>query len=150
MGNFLSQNPEFGSYVGMAKNYDFTSLIFYQKAIVLAKELYPKTLHFPAHERFNLGDQIRRALTSITGNIAEGYGRYTFKDRKRFFVISRGSVCELMSHLTLCTIAEVMTIDEAERFKSQCQCIRFLINRYLRWLQKSAAANRSSRRPPRN
>ncbi len=123
----------------MNDNYDFTSLVFYQRALELAKELYPRTLKFPAYEMFNLGDQIRRALTSITGNIAEGYGRYTFKDRRRFFIISRGSVCELMSHLSLCVISGVLTQDEAESFRSKCRAIRFLINRYLSWLQRSAS-----------
>ena len=121
----------------MSDNYDFTSLVFYQRAIELAKELYPRTLKFPNYEMFNLGDQIRRALTSVTGNIAEGYGRYTFKDRKRFLIISRGSVCELMSHLTLCTISGVLAHKEAEAFRSTCRTIRFLINRYLVWLKKA-------------
>lgn len=123
----------------MESEADFTSLTFYQKAVELAKELYPRTMKFPAYEKFNLGDQIRRALTSVTGNIAEGYGRYTFKDRKSFFVIARGSVCELKSHLTLCVISGVLTREEADHFISQCRVICFRINQYLKWLKKRTA-----------
>lgn len=42
----------------------------------------------------NLRDQLRRASSSISLNIAEGCGRFEEKDRKRFFAIARGSAME--------------------------------------------------------
>lgn len=56
-----------------------------------------KTL--PDKEKFLLANQITRSARSITANIAEGYGRYTFTDTRNFFIIARGSVTETMEHL---------------------------------------------------
>ncbi len=46
-----------------------------------------------------IGYQIIRSADSISANIAEGYGRYTSLDRKRFYLYSRGSLEETKSWL---------------------------------------------------
>ena len=45
------------------------------------------------------GYQIIRSSDSIAVNIAEGYGRYTPADRKKFYLYSRGSLEETKSWL---------------------------------------------------
>src|SRR5215831_12282392 len=54
---------------------------------------------FPSSEKFLLTAQILDSSRSVTANIAEGYGRFTYADTKNFFIISRGSVTETMEHL---------------------------------------------------
>ena len=54
---------------------------------------------FPAQEKFLLTAQIIDCSRSVSRNIAEGYGRYTFSDTRNFFIISRGSVTETMEQL---------------------------------------------------
>lgn len=56
----------------------------------------------PPSEIYALSSQIRRAVTSISFNIAEGYGRKTLKDRIHFLYIARGSLYELESQLITC------------------------------------------------
>ena len=67
----------------------------------------------PAHERFNLGDQIRRAVISIPANIAEGASKSSQKDFNRFIEISLGSSYELESLLLLASelYPEIQGID---------------------------------------
>ena len=60
---------------------------------VLAKKI-------PPHEKFLLTAQIISCSRSVTRNIAEGYGRYTFTDTRNFFIIARGFVTETMEQLT--------------------------------------------------
>lgn len=56
----------------------------------------------PKSEIYALSSQMRRAVTSITFNIAEGYGRKTVKDRVHFLYIARGSIYELEAQLITC------------------------------------------------
>ena len=54
----------------------------------------------PAHERFDLADQIRRASKSVVANIVEGYShKDTPGKAKQFWRISMGSANEMVEHL---------------------------------------------------
>ena len=57
--------------------------------------LYKLTNKYPKDEKYRMVDQIRRASNAITSNIAEGYGRFTFKEKIRYMYIARGESYEL-------------------------------------------------------
>ena len=65
---------------------------------------------FPPEEKFLLSAQIIRSSRSVTANIAEGYGRFTYTDTRNFFIIARGSVTETMEHL--CTAFDEKYINQ--------------------------------------
>lgn len=79
----------------------FTDLVAWQKNHEFVKLVYQITKNFPEDERFGLTSQLRRAASSITANIAEGYGRYHLKDKVRFFYQARGSSTECQNHIIL-------------------------------------------------
>ena len=79
--------------------FSFENLLVYQKARILVKAVYKVQRQFPADERYVLGDQIRRSITSVTSNIAEGSGRESFKEKIHFLEISFGSLMEAFSQL---------------------------------------------------
>ncbi len=74
----------------------------WQRAHHLTLACYQVTRAFPKEERFGLVSQIRRCASSIGANIAEGCGRDTSKEFRRFVSIATGSVTELRNHLVLC------------------------------------------------
>jgi len=76
----------------MLKNYK--ELQHWQKSYDLCIEIYRITAKFPKAERYGLTSQIKRAIESITSNIAKGYGRKTTLENIRMLYISYGSVCE--------------------------------------------------------
>jgi len=78
---------------------DFTDLEIYQLALDLAEWVYQVTAEFPKEEQYNLTSQVRRSSNSIGANIAEGWGRYTYKERIHFCIIARGSLAETKHHL---------------------------------------------------
>lgn len=85
----------------MNKIKSFEDLQVWQLAIELATKVYRLTLTFPNDERYGIIDQLKRAVTSISANIAEGFGRYHFKDAVKFLYNARGSLSEVYSFLLL-------------------------------------------------
>ncbi len=66
-----------------------------------ALSIYKRVLpSLPSEEKWNLNQQLRRASLSISANIAEGYGRFYYQDNVRFCYNARGSLEEVLSHLT--------------------------------------------------
>ena len=63
----------------------FYQLKVWQKAKDLCIEIYKTTQEFPKEELFGMTSQIRRASSSVCANIAEGFGRYHYNDKIRFF-----------------------------------------------------------------
>lgn len=85
--------------MGAIKRYE--DLVAWQKAMLLAKEVYCLQRNLPAEEVFGLGNQIRRAVVSIPSNIAEGFGRDTDNEFRHFLSIARGSLYETKTQLQL-------------------------------------------------
>ena len=79
---------------------DYTKLAVWQKAHLLALDVYRETSLWPRREQFGLIAQARRAAVSIPSNLAEGRGRDSDAELSRFVSYSKGSAAEL-SHLLL-------------------------------------------------
>ena len=83
----------------MTKISKFTDLDVWQESHQLVIEIYKITQNFPKSEIYGLVSQLRRAATSITANIAEGFSRYHYKERIKFYFDARGSLSEVQSEL---------------------------------------------------
>ena len=92
---------------------------------------------FPSHEKFILTSQIVDCSRSVSRNIAEGYGRYTFTDTRHFFIISRGSTTETMEQLTTAFDEKYITEEELRAGEDKCEQVFKLINGYIAYLDKS-------------
>ena len=78
---------------------NFTDLNAWKEAHKLVLMIYQSTKKFPKEEMFGLTSQIRRAVISITSNIAEGFSRHSFKDKANFYSMALGSLTEVESQL---------------------------------------------------
>ena len=87
----------------------FRDLIVWQRSVDFVQEVYRISSRFPAHERFGLTAQLRRAAISVSANIAEGSGRVTSRDYLNFLSHSRGSVKETESDLLVAERLEYVT-----------------------------------------
>ena len=77
-----------------AHRFSFEKLLVWQEAKDLTVQVYQLTRDFPSEEKFALVQQIRRSATSVCANIAEGTGRGTLQDNRRFIRMARGSLYE--------------------------------------------------------
>jgi four helix bundle protein len=73
---------------------DFRKLKVWEKSHQLTLELFKITTQITPEHKF-LINQTRRATTSISSNLAEGCGRGSNADFKRFVQMAMGSACEL-------------------------------------------------------
>jgi len=87
--------------VNSKKIKSFVDLNAWKVSHDLVLEIYKASTKLPKSELFGLVSQIRRAASSITANIAEGWGRYHFADKVRFYYQSRGSNAEVQNFLIL-------------------------------------------------
>ncbi|MCK4650184.1 four helix bundle protein [Candidatus Pacearchaeota archaeon] len=78
---------------------NFKELKVWRKAIEIGKRVYEISRSFPDNERYGLTSQIRRAIVSVSSNIAEGCGRKTNRDFGNFLYIAMGSIREVQSQL---------------------------------------------------
>lgn len=81
--------------------HNFRNLKIYQRAIEFAVEIYKLSKTFPREELYGLTSQIRRAVTSISLNIAEGSGNNSEKEFRRFLEIALRSDYEVMTCLEI-------------------------------------------------
>ncbi len=85
----------------MNKINGYRDLIVWQKSMSLVTEIYSITRNFPPVELYGLANQMRRSAISIPSNIAEGYGRNSTGDYKRFLQIAVGSLFELQTQVEI-------------------------------------------------
>ena len=102
--------------------------------MIIAKQVYTVTKHFPTEEKFGLTSQVQRAAISIASNIAEGAGRGTSKDFVHFLTIALGSAFEVETQLLLAKelnyIEEDRIVNIIEQLHSIQPQLNVLIKKY--------------------
>lgn len=77
----------------------FTDLKVWKEGHKLVISIYQITKLFPKEEIYSLVDQMRRASVSITSNVAEGFGRQSYKEKTHFYYQAQGSLIELKNQI---------------------------------------------------
>jgi four helix bundle protein len=91
----------------------FKDLSVWREAVQLAVLVYELTSRYPSTERFGLVSQTRRAAVSISSNIAEGKGRSSPRERRRFLDIAIGSLFEVQSQIEIAIALGFIRADDA-------------------------------------
>ena len=116
---------------------DFTILECWKKAELVKLFFYNEILtKLPAEEKYHLGGQIREASVSTTANIAEGYGRFHYKESIQFYRVSRGSLYELKDHLISCLNFGYVQNNLFEKGKGLIEDAKISLNGYINYIQK--------------
>ncbi|KKU12813.1 MAG: Ribosomal protein S23 [Parcubacteria group bacterium GW2011_GWC2_45_7] len=114
----------------------FTKLEAWQISHELVLAVYMVLKKFPKEERFGIIDQLRRAVSSITANIAEGWGRYHFADRIKFYYQARGSCSEVQNFLILSKDLGYLDKSEFDKLNAMCDRCFKIISGLIRAIDK--------------
>src|SRR6266498_2163947 len=125
----------------MAKS-DFENLKVYQMSENLADEIWEVVLGWDRFARDTVGHQIVRAADSIGANIAEGSGRGSFQDNRRFIRIARGSLKETQHFLRRAYTRKLLDDRQINTSKPLVDNLAPMLNAYLRSI--GSISNRSS------
>ncbi|KAB1231209.1 four helix bundle protein [Chryseobacterium viscerum] len=107
--------------------HNFEKLLFWQKSIALAKNIYIICKEISSDEKFGLISQIKRCVVSIPSNIAEGSGRNSSKEFNHFLAIALGSAFELQTQLILVKELNLLTEDKVNALLNEVSEIQRMI-----------------------
>jgi four helix bundle protein len=77
-----------------------------------------------------------RSTDSISANIAEGFGRFHFKENKNFCYFSRGSLIETKSWLKKAQARQLITEEEYFDYIKKLESIHIKLNTYIKYIGK--------------
>jgi four helix bundle protein len=120
---------------------DFKDLKVWTKAHELTLAVYRRTRVFPKEEMYGLTSQLRRAAASIGANIAEGCGRRSDGEMKRFLQIARGSATELGYHFLLARDLQLLDKDEFKNLEGKVLEVQRMLASLVQRLQASVLAS---------
>ena len=97
---------------------EVTELDVYRLAETLSDMIWNDFDRWPEKAQRTIGYQVISSADSIAANIAEGYGRYTSPDRKKFYLYSRGSFEETKAWLRKAIRRRLISFGRAQEYKA--------------------------------
>ena len=124
-------------------NFSFFDLRVYKEAKALVIMVYRLMDKFPRNENYALCDQLRRAVSSIPSNIAEGSGRTSYKEKIHFIEIAYGSLTETLCQMDIAHDLQYITDTDFNNVKEQTTVIAKQLSGLRKsFMEKLAPANR--------
>ena len=108
--------------------YSFEKLKVWQEAKGLFVEVYHLLDNFPKFEKYALCDQIRRSITSVPSNIAEGSGRKSLREQIHFLEIAYGSLMEAYNQLLIAVDLNYINEVSVDAIKPTIDSVAKMIN----------------------
>jgi len=116
---------------------DFKRLLVWEKSHHLTLEIYRVTKRFPADEKYGFISQMRRSSASVPTNIAEGSGRGSDAELKRFLQIAMGSASELEYQLLLSHELEFIENIDYRRLNEQTTEVKRMLASFIMKLRSN-------------
>lgn len=112
-------------------------LELYTLSKTFSDEIWFIVINWEYFAKDTLGKQLARSADSIGANIAEGFGRYHFKENKNFCYFSRGSIIETKGWLRKARTRKLIDEDKFKRLLIQLETIHLKLNIYIKFTGKS-------------
>lgn len=120
----------------MQEHIPLDDLEIYQIAMEIGDIIWEKVDGWNFFAQRTVGEQIVRSGDSIAANIAEGYGRFFFKERKQFCYYGRGSLLETKTWVTKAFRRKLIAEQEYNLILEKLQSLHYKINIYIKKLKQ--------------
>ena len=118
---------------------EFEDLDVYKQAREVRKRVWKLTRLLPRDQEWVLKSQMQRAALSLTNNIAEGHGSWSYRHNISYLRRSRGSCTELQDDLNACEDEAYFPKEHLDDLRVDIRSVIRLINGYIAYLTKRAA-----------
>lgn len=119
----------------MSERFRYEKLDIWNGGMAISESIYDLTKGFPNSETFGLASQMRKAAVSIPANIAEGSGRETQGAFAQFVRVSRGSLYELRTLVTIAHRVGYVSEDDAVSLSARLTVLSKQIESFLKTLR---------------
>ncbi|QHS55752.1 four helix bundle protein [Mucilaginibacter sp. 14171R-50] len=117
--------------------YNLEDLELYQISETFSNEIWLLVSEWDNFSKDTIGKQIVRSADSIGANIAEGYGRYHYKENRNFCYFSRGSILETKGWLKKARTRNLINEEQFNTLIENLQTVHIKLNAYLKFIGKS-------------
>lgn len=105
----------------------------YTIALQLSNDVWQLVLAFDRFSRDTVGKQFVRSVDSISANIAEGFGRYSKKDKIKFYRYAQGSICESLDWNEKSKDRKLISKGDYENILERLKSIQLKINSLIKF-----------------
>ncbi len=109
----------------------------YNIAEKFSDDIWNLVIDWDYFKKDTIGKQLVRSADSISANIAEGYGRYYYKESKQFYFYSRGSIQETKSWLSKCLRRKIIEPTTCQSLIEDCRKLLLMLNAFIKFVVNS-------------
>jgi len=107
-------------------------LEIYKLSLKLSDYIWDTYVDLPNDLKYNIGNQVIRSIDSIGANIAEGYGRFHYKDSIKFYYNARGSLWESKHWILLMYKRELLNREKYELLLNNLEILGKKLNGFIK------------------
>ncbi len=120
--------------------YTLEKLDVYILAEIFSDKIWSIVQQFDSFTKDTIGKQMTRSADSISANIAEGYGRYYYRESKQFYFYSRGSIQETKAWVSKCERRKIVDENMCKELLKEADTILLKLNAFIKFIAQSQKA----------
>jgi four helix bundle protein len=116
-------------------------LEIYREAMGIGEEIWSIVTRWDFFAKDTVGKQIVRAADSVAANLAEGYGRFHYKENQKFCYYSRGSAEETQTWLEKAARRDLVERESARTLYDRIETLKKRINAYIQSIGQNTSSS---------
>ncbi len=120
------------------------TLEVYIMAEEFSDPIWDSVQRWDSFKKDTISKQLARSADSISANIAEGYGRYFYKESRQFYFYARGSIQETKAWLSKCKRRKIIEAAEADNLLQKADVLLLKLNAYIKFVAAFPKHNHKS------